>query len=67
MCNVKLHYAETFREFTIEEWGEEIVLPLEEDVELHLYLNGSELRAYKVVENSYQPEDIEWTFYPPVR
>ena len=41
----------------------EIVVEAENQRAFHLYLHGDELRIYKVVNNGYQPEDIEWTFY----
>jgi len=61
--DVVLHYRDSLLKFSTGDPGDEIVLHLDNEYELHLYMNDEELRVYRVVENDYQPEDIDWTFY----
>ena len=60
---VVLFYADKEDRYSGTERNGEIVVELENGNELYLFRNGAELRAYRIVKNGYQPEDIEWTFY----
>ena len=60
---VNFYYAEGVKNSSGLLLDNEIIVNGDDNTEFHLYLNAEELRVYKVVQDGYQPEDIEWTFY----
>lgn len=64
---VNMHMSDEIVNYRGHRVGDEIVISVSREKEIHLYKNDAELRLYKVLSEGHLPEDIELSFFEEMK